>query len=172
MSVAIIGPIKWNRPSVTIWLVFQYPVTNVLVNQLRGRPVYCIYNMPFLSTVLWYNKPNKSKNHTSILFIIWLCRNWTVFWDFYIHNSIRITEDLDNGDSDNWGSTVLYKHLLGSGFTIWPQEVIQKEHIDNPVYNKEAEVDHRCQTTLNVMYLAMTENVKPSEPCCLKIAGS
>ena len=33
--------------------------------------------------------------------------NLTVFWDSYIHNSVRITEGSDNGDSDNRGSTVL-----------------------------------------------------------------
>ena len=33
--------------------------------------------------------------------------NQTVFWDFKIKNSVRITEGLDNGDSDNQGSTVL-----------------------------------------------------------------
>ena len=32
--------------------------------------------------------------------------NWTVFWDFYIHDNVWITEGLDNGDSDNRGSTV------------------------------------------------------------------
>ena len=33
--------------------------------------------------------------------------NQTIFWDFNIRNSIQITEDLDSGDSDNRGSTVL-----------------------------------------------------------------
>ena len=32
--------------------------------------------------------------------------NQTIFWDFKIRNSVRITEVLDNGDSDNRGSTV------------------------------------------------------------------
>ena len=32
--------------------------------------------------------------------------NQGAFLDFKIQNSIRITEDLDNGDSDNRGSTV------------------------------------------------------------------
>ena len=45
---------------------------------------------------------------------------------------------------------------LESGFTSWVLVVIQKEYMGNPVYNKEAEVDHRCLITLNVMYLAMT----------------
>ena len=27
--------------------------------------------------------------------------NQTVFWDFKIHNSVRITEGSDNGDLDN-----------------------------------------------------------------------
>ena len=33
-------------------------------------------------------------------------KNQIIFWDFKIQNSIRITEGLDNGDSDNQGSTV------------------------------------------------------------------
>ena len=32
--------------------------------------------------------------------------NQGVSWDFKMENSIRITEGLDNGDSDNQGSTV------------------------------------------------------------------
>ena len=30
-----------------------------------------------------------------------------IYWDFKIRNSVRITEGLNNGDSDNRGSTVL-----------------------------------------------------------------
>ena len=38
-------------------------------------------------------------------------QNQIVFWDFKIRNSIRITEGLDNGDSDNRGPTVYsYAH--------------------------------------------------------------
>ena len=33
--------------------------------------------------------------------------NQIIFWDFKIKNSVWITERLDNGDSDNQGSTVL-----------------------------------------------------------------
>ena len=33
-------------------------------------------------------------------------QNQTVFWDFKIRNSVRITEGSDNGDSDNRGPTV------------------------------------------------------------------
>ena len=32
--------------------------------------------------------------------------NQTVFWDFKIRNSVRITEGSDNGDSDNRSPTV------------------------------------------------------------------
>ena len=35
--------------------------------------------------------------------------NQTVFWDFKIRNSARITEGSDNGNSDNRGPTVLYR---------------------------------------------------------------
>ena len=33
--------------------------------------------------------------------------NQTVFWDFKIRNSVRITEGSDNGDLDNRGPTVI-----------------------------------------------------------------
>ena len=32
--------------------------------------------------------------------------NQTVFWNFKIRNSVRITEGSDNGDSDNRGPTI------------------------------------------------------------------
>ena len=41
--------------------------------------------------------------------------NQIVFWDFKIRNSIRITEGSDNGDLDNWGTTVVYNIVL-AGF--------------------------------------------------------
>ena len=49
---------------------------------------------------------------------------------------------------------LLYKHLLGSGFTSWALEVIQKEYMGRSVYDKEEEVNYRCLITLNVMCLA------------------
>ena len=39
--------------------------------------------------------------------LLGFAENQMVFWDFKIQNSVRITEGLDNGDSDNRGSTVL-----------------------------------------------------------------
>ena len=47
--------------------------------------------------------------------------NQTVFWDFKIQNSVRITEGSDNGDSDNRGLTVyiyiyIYMYVV-SGIT-------------------------------------------------------
>ena len=38
--------------------------------------------------------------------LLGFAENQGVFWDFKIQNSVRITEDLDNRDSDNRGSTV------------------------------------------------------------------
>ena len=35
---------------------------------------------------------------------------------------------------------LLYKHLLGSGYTSWALKVIQKDYMGSPVYDKEAEV--------------------------------
>ena len=63
--------------------------------------------MPFLSTVWWYNKPNKSKNHTSsyIPFINCFCRKSKCL-GLKIQNSDRIIKSLDNEDSNNWGPTL------------------------------------------------------------------
>ena len=67
----------------------------------------------FLPTVLLYNKPKMSKNHTEISFITWFCRKSNC--DFGILKfeiaSIQITEGSDNGDSNNWGSTVFSSTL-------------------------------------------------------------
>ena len=43
----------------------------------------------------------------------------------------------------------------------------------SPVYDEEAEADHRCLITSNVMCLATTAKCETlTEPCCLKIGGS
>ena len=43
----------------------------------------------------------------------------------------------------------------------------------SPVYDEEAEADHRCLIILNVMCLAKIAKCKTlAEPCCLKIGGS
>ena len=43
----------------------------------------------------------------------------------------------------------------------------------SPVYDEEADVDHRCLITSNVMCLATTAKCETlAEPCCLKIGGS
>ena len=39
-------------------------------------------------------------------------------------------------------------------------------------YDKEAEVDHRCLVTSNIMCLAMIAKCEPLEPWYLKIGGS
>ena len=49
---------------------------------------------------------------------------------------------------------LLYTHLLESAFTSWALEVIQKEYMGSPVYDEEAEADHRCLITSNVTCLA------------------
>ena len=50
--------------------------------------------------------------------------------------------------------------LLESRFTSWELEVIQKDYmhawVSSLVYDEEAEVDHRCLITLNVMCLTTT----------------
>ena len=72
---------------------------------------------------------------------------------------------------------LLYTYLLESGFTSWALEVIQKDYMHvcmgSPVYDEEAEADHRCLIILNVMCLAKIAKCKTlAEPCCLKIGGS
>ena len=68
----------WSRGKDGITDKFLW--VNVLVKNWFGM-YFCFFfiiyicNMPFLSTALWYNKHNKSKNHTSIPFITWFCRN-------------------------------------------------------------------------------------------------
>ena len=52
---------------------------------------------------------------------------------------------------------ILYKRLLGSGFTSWSLVVIQREYMGSPVYDKEAKINHRSLITLDVMCLASTE---------------
>ena len=86
---------------------------HIMVNQLGGRPIISHMLICFLPTVLWYNKPNQSKNHTGIS--LDFAENQIIFWDFKIWNSIRITEGSDNGDSDNGdlgnqGSPVLWRN--------------------------------------------------------------
>ena len=45
--------------------------------------------------------------------------NQTVFWDFKIRNSVRITEGSDNGDSDNRGPTVLLSSMFTQVVASW-----------------------------------------------------
>ena len=44
--------------------------------------------------------------------LLGFAENQAMYWDFKIQNTVRITEDSDNGDTDNQGSTVPSK--LGS----------------------------------------------------------
>ena len=37
----------------------------------------------------------------TFLLLLGCAENWTVFWDFYIPNSVGITEGSDNGGSDS-----------------------------------------------------------------------
>ena len=40
--------------------------------------------------------------------------NWTVFWDFYIYKSIRITEGSVDGGLDNQGSTAFVSTYIAT----------------------------------------------------------
>ena len=79
---------------------------HVTINQLRGQLIiFHLLLCLFWSLCCDNNKPNKSKNHTSIPFITWFRRKSNCFQYFKIRNSVWIIEGLDNGDSDNWGPT-------------------------------------------------------------------
>ena len=59
--------------------------------------------------------------------------NQTVFWDFKIRNSVRITEGSDNGDSDNRGPTV-YTYMCACMHThihiyIYGGELYNTDHL-------------------------------------------
>ena len=72
----------------------------------------------------------------------------------------------------------LLSRLLESGFTSWALHGGDTERLHacmgSPIYNEEAEVDHRCLITLNIMCLATTAKCAKTlaEPCCLKVGGS
>ena len=80
---------------------------HIVLDQLRGRPIILHMLTYFLPTVLWYNKPNKSKNYRHFIYYLVLQKIKLFFWDFRIKNSVWITKGSDNGNSDNRGSTVL-----------------------------------------------------------------
>ena len=70
--------------------------------------------------------------------LLGFAENQTVFWDFKIRNSIRITEGSDNGDSDNRGSTIptymepyILGFLLQHGYvnTIIPSGVLHQLYV-------------------------------------------
>ena len=46
--------------------------------------------------------------------LLGFAKNLTVSWDFNIRNNVRITEGLDNGDSDNRGPTVYACIMMNS----------------------------------------------------------
>ena len=56
--------------------------------------------------------------------LLGFAENQTVFWDFKIWNSVRITEGLDNGDSDNRGPTVMYLWLKLSNAILYVYVVL------------------------------------------------
>ena len=58
--------------------------------------------------------------------LLGFAENKIVFWDFKIQNSIRITEGLDNRDSDNQGSTVRSMYVcIVHMYTIYTYIVIK-----------------------------------------------
>ena len=52
-------------------------------------------NMSFLPTVVWYDKPNRSKNHTTNPFITCCLQTWNYFqsWDLNISNIYLFTNE-------------------------------------------------------------------------------
>ena len=76
---------------------------HITVNQLHGRPIVLILFYP-----LYYDIINLTSLKITQAFHLLLvfAENQVVFSNFIIRNSVRITEGLDNGDSDNRGPTV------------------------------------------------------------------
>ena len=64
-------------------------------------------NMLFLSLYYDILSLTSLKVTQEFHLLLGFVENQTVFWDFKIRNSVRITEGLDNGESDNRGPTVL-----------------------------------------------------------------
>ena len=64
-------------------------------------------NMLFLSLYYDILSLTSLKITQTFHLLLGFVENQTVFWDFKIRNSVRITEGSDNGDSDNRGPTVL-----------------------------------------------------------------
>ena len=80
---------------------------HITVNQSRGRSIISRpANMLFFS--LYYDILSLTSLKITRVFhlLLGFVENQTVFWDFKIRNSVRITEGSDNGDSDNRGPTV------------------------------------------------------------------
>ena len=78
-----------------------------MVNQLHGQLIILHMLIYFsIPTLLWHNKPNKSKNYTGISFITWFCRK-SIFLGFQNSKNVQISKGSDNRDSNNQGSTVL-----------------------------------------------------------------
>ena len=70
--------------------------------------------MPFFSLYYDILSLTSLKITQAFHLLLGFVENQTVFWDFKIQNSVRITEGSDNGDSDNRGPTIyIYICTLG-----------------------------------------------------------
>ena len=60
---------------------------------MRVQDAFCKSSyICFLSIILWYNKPNKSKNHTAFHLLPDFVENQINFWDYRFWNSVQITD--------------------------------------------------------------------------------
>ena len=87
----------------------------------------------FLYTVVWYNKPNKYKNHTSNPCITWYLQKWKNilwFWDFDTLNIYLFTNEFSFNSNIFWyicfsssihyntqskAHQIVYMHVITSG---------------------------------------------------------
>ena len=68
-----------------------------------------IVHANMLFHTLYYDiiSPTSVKLHRHFIYFLVLQKIYSIFWDFKIQNSVRITKGLDNGVSDNRNSAVL-----------------------------------------------------------------
>ena len=79
---------------------------HITVNGLRGRPIITHANMLFYPLYRDIISLTSLKITQAFQLLLGFAENQGVFWDFKTETIIRITEDSDNGDLENQGSTV------------------------------------------------------------------
>ena len=89
-------------------LCYVNVMLHITVNQLRGQPIlsHMLLCFSMYCTDILVLSLTNLKITQAFHIILSFAENQTIFWDFKIRSSVRITEGSDNRDSDNRGSTV------------------------------------------------------------------